>query len=282
MTQSRTTMATSLCDDDLRLLTTFVHGLTDASGSVIRPHFRAPLAIENKAGQQAFDPVTIADREAEQVIRQRIRASYPDDGIFGEEHGREYGTSSRYWVIDPIDGTRSFVAGLPTWGTLIALNDGQRPILGVMDQPFTGERFTGSRLGAAFHHRGETRPLKTRVCANISEAVLCATTEEMFVDPRALAAFRYIGSRVRLQRFGGDCYAYCLLALGFVDLVIEASLKPYDIQALVPIVEAAGGVVTSWSGDLPDNGGRVVAAGDPRVHAQALRLLEHVGDVDPD
>lgn len=255
------------------MFTTFLHELVDASGSVIRPHFRAPLTVENKAEGTAYDPVTIADRNAEAAIRERISARYPEHGILGEEHGRASGDSPLFWVIDPIDGTRSFVAGLPTWGTLIALNDGERPVVGVMDQPFTGERFIGSRLGAKFHHRGKQTLLKTRACANLESAVLCCTTEEIFVEADELAAFREIAGRVRLQRYGGDCYSYCMLAHGLIDLVIEASLMPYDIQAIVPIVEAAGGVVTSWSGGHPDQGGQVVAAGDPRTHAQALEIL---------
>ncbi len=264
----------TLDDSELQALTAFLHELADASGDVIRPHFRAALAVDNKAGQQDFDPVTVADRAAEQVIRERIRARFPEHGIFGEEHGREQGTSPVHWVIDPIDGTRSFIAGLPTWGTLIAFNDGERPVLGVMDQPFTGERFVGSRLGAFFHHRGTKRPLKTRACTRVEAAVLCCTTEEMFVAPGELEAFRGVASRVRLQRYGGDCYSYCMLAHGLIDIVIESTLKPYDIQAIVPLVEAAGGVITSWSGGCPDDGGQVLVSGDPRVHEQVLRLLE--------
>jgi len=263
------------------MFTTFIHELVDASGTVIRPHFRAPLAVKNKAVGTAYDPVTIADRNAEDAIRERILARFPEHGILGEEHGRAPGKSPLFWVIDPIDGTRSFVAGLPTWGTLIALNDGQRPILGVMDQPFTGERFIGSRQGAVFHHGGKQTRLKTRVCASIESAVLCCTTEEIFVGAGELAAFREVAGRVRLQRYGGDCYSYCMLAHGLIDLVIEASLQPYDIQAIVPIVEAAGGVITSWSGGIPDAGGQVVAAGDPRTHAQALEILRGAAR-DPD
>lgn len=260
-------------DDELRELIAFACELADASGPVILPHFREPLDVENKAAGAAYDPVTRADRDAEAVIRAGIRARHPTHGILGEEHGHEPGEGPWTWVIDPIDGTRAFVTGVPLWGTLIALFDGARPLLGVVDQPFLGERFVGSRLGAQLRSRAGARTLQTRPCARLEDAAVACTTPEIFTDPGERAAFDGLAARARLVRYGGDCYAYCVLALGFFDLVVESSLKPYDIQALVPIIEAAGGVVTTWSGGDPCDGGQIVAAGDPRVHAAALAAL---------
>jgi myo-inositol-1(or 4)-monophosphatase len=251
----------------------FAHRLVDASAEAIRPYFRSQVAVDNKAGETRFDPVTAADREAEASIRSLIRQTYPDHGIFGEEHGFEAGTAGLTWVIDPIDGTRAFITGMPLWGTLLALFDGQRPILGIMDQPFTGERFTGSRLGARLAHEGDSRPLSTRSCALLEQAVLQSTHPEMFSAAAESRAFESVATRVQLTRYGGDCYAYCMLAHGLIDLVIESGLNPYDIQALIPIVEAAGGQVTDWHGDDATMGGQVIASGDARVHQQALSLL---------
>lgn len=247
----------------------FAEALADASGAVIRPYFRIQGEVTNKASGDGFDPVTAADREAEAAIRALIRHRYPDHGVLGEEHGLKEGVSPFLWVIDPIDGTRAFMTGMPSWGTLIALNDGKRPVIGVMDQPVSGERFVGRPGGAFFNGR----PMKTRACSKLADAVLYSTDPDMFSAAHERSAFEAVARRVKLRRFGGDCYAYCLLALGFVDLVIESDLKPYDIQALIPIIKGAGGVVTSWSGEAADQGGAVVAAGDARVHAEALKTL---------
>ena len=249
----------------------FADRLADASGAVIRPYFRKPIAVTDKSAPSAhYDPVTIADQEAERAIRALIRHSYPGHGILGEEHGTSAGTESLTWVIDPIDGTRAFMTGMTSWGTLIALNDGARPIIGVMDQPVTHERFLGTPDGAFLNGK----PLHTRPCASLSDAILYSTVPEMFVEPNWKAGFEAVEAKVRMRRFGGDCYAYCLLAMGFIDIVIEATLKPYDIQALIPIIEGAGGRVTTWTGAPADQGGLVVAAGDARVHAEALAILE--------
>ena len=250
--------------------TDFAERLADASGAVIRPYFRKPIAISDKSsGSDAFDPVTIADREAEKAMRALIRHTYPEHGILGEEHGTTDGTDSLTWVLDPIDGTRAFMTGMTSWGTLIALNDGTRPVIGVMNQPVTGERFLGTPEGAFLNGA----PIHTRACAELGEAILYSTVPEMFTEPAWKAGFEDVEARVRMRRFGGDCYAYCLLAMGFIDLVIEATLKPYDIQALIPIIEGAGGRVTNWLGEAADQGGQIVAAGDARIHDAALSIL---------
>lgn len=254
-------------------LSTFALRLADAAAEVTLPHFRSGLVVENKPSDFTFDPVTAADRDAEQAIRTLIGAHYPTHGIFGEEHGRQTGTSPLFWVIDPIDGTRSFISGVPLWGTLIALNDGTTPIVGIMDQPYIGERFIGRPGGTELIGPRGNRPLKTSRCTRLEDALLGNTDPAMFRTDGERAAFRDISSRVRLRRFGGDCYFYCLLAAGTLDLVVEASLQPYDIQALIPIIEHAGGVVTSWTGTDPQMGGHVVAASTPELHAAALEIL---------
>ncbi len=260
----------SLSAEQLAEYQAFAEQLADAAATAIAPHFRAPLAVEDKGGR-LYDPVTAADKAAERAMRELILARYPEHGILGEEEDAVIGSSALTWVLDPIDGTRAFITGLPLWGTLIALNDGQRPLLGVMNQPFTGERYVGTPAGA--WRNGA--PLKTRACASLSSARLMCTTPDMFDTPARRQAFDAVAAQAQLLRFGGDCYAYCMLASGFVDAIVEASLQPYDIQALMPIVEGAGGVVTAWDGGSAQNGGAVIACGDPQLHAQLVELLRH-------
>jgi myo-inositol-1(or 4)-monophosphatase len=252
----------------------FAHVLADISAGGILPYFRKPLTISNKAGPSAFDPVTAADRAAERAIRKAIVARFPDHGIVGEEFGTIVGKSRYRWLIDPIDGTRAFIMGSPLWGTLIGLMDGPRPILGLMNQPFTGERFWSD--GHRAHWRGpggKARRIKTRACARLGDAVLTTTHPDLFATVADAARFGDVRSRVRMTRYGGDCYGYCLLAAGFVDLIVEAGLKPYDVVALVPIIEAAGGVLTTWDGGPASEGGHIIAAGDKRVHQEAMAIL---------
>jgi len=258
----------SLSDQQIAEYRAFAEQLADAAAAAILPYFRAELAVEDKGGR-LYDPVTVADQAAEQAMRTLIQARYPDHGILGEEHGVATGSSPLTWVLDPIDGTRAFITGLPLWGTLIALNDGERPVVGVMNQPFTGERFIGTPAGA---WRGNT-PLKTRACTELASATLMCTTPDMFDTPARKAAFETVAGQARLMRYGGDCYAYCMLASGFVDVIVEASLQPYDVQALMPIIEGAGGIITAWDGSTAQQGGAVVACGDPLLHAQVLELL---------
>ncbi|MBX3219682.1 MAG: histidinol-phosphatase [Labilithrix sp.] len=258
-------------------LARFAHRLADASGEVIRPWFRATLDVTDKAtGRAGFDPVTEADREGETALRRLIKATYPSHGVLGEEHGQEAGDDPLTWVLDPIDGTRAFICGMPQWGTLIALNDGARPVLGVLDQPITGERWIGHSGRAELVTASKTSTLATRPCGDLASAVLTTTHPTAYFTKAEQDAFQKLAGAAKMTRYGGDCYAYGLLAMGFIDLVVESSLKPWDVQALIPIVEGAGGLFTSWDGGDAQNGGRVIAAGDARVHAEALAILRHV------
>ena len=251
----------------------FAHQLADNAGSVILPHFRGAGAVSNKA-EQTFDPVTEADRAAEQIMRAMIRETYPEHGIHGEEFSDVPAHGPYRWILDPIDGTRSFILGLPSWGTLIGLSAQTVPMVGMMDQPYVKERFWGSKAGAFFRGRQGERQIHTRRCASLADAVLTATAPDMF-DPADAERFRGLSAQVRMTRFGGDCYLYCLLAMGLIDIVAEASLKAFDIAPLVPIIEAAGGIVTTWDGGDPANGGRILAVGDPALHEAAMRGLGH-------
>ena len=259
-----------------RHLINFAHQLADCSTSTILPYFRSALVVENKLagnGPEKFDPVTIADRAAETAMRELITAAHPDHSIVGEEFGRDARTPGLRWILDPIDGTRAFMMGLPTWGTLIGLAEDESPVLGVMNQPFTGERFFSDGL-ASFYRRGTIEhPINARRCGKLSDAVLSATSPAIFKTEAQWVRFLAISQRTRMTRYGGDCYSYCLVAAGHIDIVIEASLETYDVAALIPIVEAAGGRMTSWNGGSALEGGQVVACGDPRLHEQVLALL---------
>lgn len=249
------------------------HKLADAAGKAIRPHFRKSLVVENKAGHAAFDPVTAADQAAEKAIARALKATFPEHGMIGEEFG-ETNPAARYkWIIDPIDGTRSFIMGLPTWGTLIALLDGETPVLGMMDQPFTGERYYSIGKETRLRMDGTSRRLSTRSCEHLSEAVLSSTHPDLFESSRERKVLARLKSQARMTRFGGDCYAYCLLAAGHIDVIVEPGLKAYDIAAIVPIIERAGGRVTTWTGHSAALGGDIVATGDPRLHDEVLDLL---------
>jgi myo-inositol-1(or 4)-monophosphatase len=250
----------------------FVDRLATVSGEAILPFFRTSLGIENKAGPGAFDPVTAADRAAETAMRTLIRRTFPDHGIIGEEFGSERTDAEYVWVLDPIDGTKSFISGMPAWGTLIALTRGGVPVYGMMHQPFTRERFTGDGGAARYTGPAGERALHVRRNASLSEALLM-TTSPLLMKEEDRASFGKVEKAVRLSRYGGDCYAYCMLAAGHVDLVIETELKPYDILPLVPIIAGAGGIVTTWDGSTPSAGGRVIAAGDKRIHETAMKIL---------
>jgi myo-inositol-1(or 4)-monophosphatase len=252
----------------------FMLRMAQAAGKAILPHFRAPIDVADKGGVRGYDPVTVADRAGETVIRAHIERAYPHHGIRGEELGFQKGSSPYTWVVDPIDGTRSFILGQMHWATLIALNDGERVVAGMAHQPYVGETFFAAANGIAEWRRGrERRRLRTRRCRSLADAVLACTDPTMFRTPRDRAAVRRVIDEVRLTRWGGDCYVYCLLATGLIDIVIESSLQAWDIQALIPIVEAAGGAISSWDGGRCDEGGSVVACGDPELHAKVLTLL---------
>jgi myo-inositol-1(or 4)-monophosphatase len=249
----------------------FVEQLATVAGETVLPFFRTALSVTDK-GAGAFDPVTAADHAAETAMRALIHKTFPEHGIVGEEFGAERPDAEYVWVLDPIDGTKSFIAGMPVWGTLIALTRFGEPVFGMMSQPFIGERFSGD--GGAARYRGPAgeRDLRVRSCAALSDAVLF-TTSPLLMNDADRSIFAKVEARVRLSRYGGDCYAYCMLAAGHVDLVIETGLKPYDVVPLVPIITGAGGVVTTWENGSPLTGGRIVAAGDKRVHEAALKIL---------
>jgi histidinol phosphatase-like enzyme (inositol monophosphatase family) len=251
----------------------FVDELAAASGAAILPFFRSQLVAQDKsAGQAAFDPVTEADKAAESVMRHMIKRTFPAHGIVGEEYGSENAQAEYVWVLDPIDGTKSFICGLPMWGTLIGLMRGGRAVHGLMHQPFTGERFAGDGRVTRYRGPGSERTLRVRSCAGLSDAVI-ATTSPRLMHGDELARFHAVEERTRLSRYGGDCYSYCMLAAGHIDLVIETGLKPYDVVALIPIIEGAGGIITNWSGGSAESGGAIIAAGDRRVHEAALAVL---------
>jgi histidinol phosphatase-like enzyme (inositol monophosphatase family) len=252
--------------------TAFIGRLATASGETILPFFRTSLSIDNKSIVHDFDPVTEADRAAEAVMRRMIKANFPQHGIVGEEFGNEREDAEYVWVLDPIDGTKSFISGFPTWGTLIALLHKGTPVFGMMHQPFIGERFSGDNGSA--HYFGSTgeRRLAVRRCAALEEATVF-TTSPLLMNQDDRDTFGRVEKTARLTRYGGDCYSYCMLAAGHLDLVIETELKPYDIAALIPIIAGAGGVVTTWEGKPAQSGGRIVAAGDPRAHEAAIKLL---------
>ncbi len=251
----------------------FVDQLAAVSGETIRPFFRTALGVENKSRSGGFDPVTAADRTAEAAMRALIKTTFPEHGILGEEFDAERPDAEYVWVLDPIDGTKSFICGMPAWGTLIALMRRGEPIYGMMHQPFTREHFIGDGSAASYRGPAGDRALRTRACAELKEAVLLTTSPLLMREPDRQCFGRVEGA-VRLSRYGGDCYAYCMLAAGQVDLVIETELKPYDVLPLIPIIEGAGGVITSWENGRPHGGGRVIAAGDRRLHAQAMELLK--------
>ena len=249
------------------------HLLADGAREVILPYFRAPdLGADNKL-EGGFDPVTEADRAAEVRMREILERERPEDAIKGEEFGHAPGTSGLTWVLDPIDGTRGFISGTPTWGVLIAVCDADGPFYGVIDQPYIGERFEGAPDGAVLTGPRGTDPLRTRAARDISQGTVLTTFPEVGTLADA-AGFRAVAERCRLTRFGMDCYGYALLAAGQVDLVIEAGLQDYDICAPIAVVQAAGGIVTDWQGGPAHGGGRAVAAANAEIHAQALEILK--------
>jgi histidinol phosphatase-like enzyme (inositol monophosphatase family) len=247
--------------------------LAEAARAVARRHFRQGLAVEDKADES---PVTRADREAETAMRALIAAAHPDHGIHGEEFGVENPGAEFVWVLDPIDGTKRFITGNPLFGSLVALLQGGRPILGLIDMPILGERWVGAAGHATtFTDRSGTREARTRPCADLAAATLLATTPDMFKGADA-PAFRRLHDGVKLALYGGDCFNYGLLSSGFADLVVEANLAPYDHLAHAPIIAGAGGVMTDWQGRATglDTDGRVLCAGDRRCHDLAISLLQ--------
>ena len=267
MTLSKVT----LTKDETAELRACAHVLADAARAVILPLFRSGLVSDNKDAA-GFDPVTEADRAAEQAMRKVLADLRPMDGILGEEFGEQDGTSGLQWVLDPIDGTRGFISGTPTWGVLISVRDATGPLYGLIDQPYIGERFEGGFGHAAMTGPLGVRTLGTKNTTELAEATILTTFPEVGL-PADAVGFQAVAERCKLTRYGMDCYGYALLAAGQVDLVVEAGLSAYDIQAPIAVIEAAGGIVTDWRGGPAHEGGRSLAAANTEIHAQALAIL---------
>ncbi|MDH3660812.1 MAG: histidinol-phosphatase [Alphaproteobacteria bacterium] len=248
----------------------FAERLADAAGAVITPYFRSRIAIDQKADAS---PVTIADREAEQAMRALIEETFPEHGIEGEEFGAVRLDADYVWHLDPIDGTKSFITGRPLFGTLVSVAHRGRPVVGVIDHCILDERWTGA---AGMTSRWNGDDIAVRSCPSLGEAVLYVTSPRMFQKPGEAEGYRRVEDAVALPMYGGDCYAYGQLAMGFADIIVEADLDTHDYLALIPVIEGAGGIITDWEGRAldPDSDGRIVAAGDKRVHAEALALLK--------
>lgn len=253
-------------------LTRFALTLAEASAKAILPYFRRNTPVEVKDGPM-WDPVTEGDRAGERAIRELIESRYPDHGILGEEYGPRQGRSGFTWIVDPIDGTRSFVCGMPTWATLIGLSFEERPVLGVMDQPFVGDRFYGNPQGAWLDHRGDTQPIRARTGVRLAQATAGTTTPERYRNGGHERAFAGLQRSVKLMCYGGDSYFYAVMAAGHLDIALDPDLQPYDIAALIPIIEGAGGVVGSWDGGTPAQGGNVITAGSRALLDEALAAM---------
>ncbi len=246
--------------------------LAEAARQATLLHFRSDgLSAETKDGHR-FDPVTVADRLSEMRMREILARRRPDDGILGEEYGAVAGTSGLTWVLDPIDGTRGYLAGTPTWGVLISVRDADGPLYGIIDQPYIGERFEGGFGRAQVVGPMGTRALRCRAARPLSAAIIMTTFPEVG-EAQEGAAFHRLARETRLVRYGMDCYAYALIAAGQIDLVVEAGLQAYDVQAPIAVITAAGGIVTDWQGGQCLDGGRVLAAANTAIHAEAMALL---------
>jgi myo-inositol-1(or 4)-monophosphatase len=251
----------------------FAHRLADASGAVIRPFFRQRIDVAHKEGLHRFDPVTEADKGGERAIRAIIDRERPDDAILGEEYGEKPGTSGLRWVLDPVDGTRAFITGRHEWGSLIALEKDDVPVLGILDQPVLGERFIGVNGRSHLVQDGARTPLKVRECAHVKDAVLCATDPSAYMTPDQQAAFARVSDVARLTRYHGDCYIFAMLAMGFIDVIVEGAFKRWDVAALFPLVQGAGGVITNWQGQPWRDGDPLLASGDAQLHKSVVELL---------
>lgn len=247
--------------------------IAEAAGPIALRYFRAAVEVEDKSDGKAFDPVTRADREVEASIRSELVRQFPGYGVRGEEEGVLESDSPLRWVIDPIDGTRAFISGVPAWGILLGLTQENECLAGVMHQPYLQETFLGTRDAAWMRHAGKERPLRTRPTVELSSAILYCTHPSMFVADRERKGFERVAAASRMMRYGGDCYSYALLAMGQIDLVIEGGLQPYDIIPMIPIVEGAGGIVTDDRGGPAVQGGFVVAAANRELHARALEIF---------
>lgn len=250
----------------------FAVDLAREAARVSLPYFRGAYEETDKGGPGAFDPVTQADREAEAAIRRLIAARYPDHGVIGEEYGEDRPEADHVWILDPIDGTRAFIAGLPLWTNLIALSREGRPTVGVIGQPCLDEIFIGGPSGARLLQGGGETALAVRPCPRLTDAVIATTDPDLFTGAE-LGAWTQVRAAARLARLGCDGYAYAMVAAGRIDLVAESGLKVWDWSALVPVIEAAGGAVSNWRGDAPDGCGQILAVGDVGIRDQALVTL---------
>lgn len=257
---------------DWTALTRFAIALAQASAAEILPYFRRNTHIDVKYSP-VWDPVTEGDRAGERAIRRLIEERYPDHGINGEEYGAKEGRSGFTWVLDPVDGTRAFVCGMPTWATLIGLSFEGRPVLGLMNQPFVGDMFYGSPEGAWLDHRGSTHPIRTRSGINLGAAIVGTTAPELYRTERDRAAFERLKHKVQMTRYGGDAYFFALMAAGHLDIAMDANLQAYDISPLLPIVSGAGGVYAEWNGGDAAKGGNVITAGSQALLEEALAIL---------
>ncbi|MEM1075110.1 MAG: histidinol-phosphatase [Pseudomonadota bacterium] len=255
---------------------TVAQRLADAARAAILPFFRSPSLAQEDKDPSRYDPVTEADRAAERAMRGILKQERPEDAVLGEEYGEQAGLSGLTWVLDPIDGTRGFVSGTPTWGVLIAVSDERGPFYGLIDQPYIGERFVGMAGRASMVGPKGQVDLRTRATKQLAQATVFTTFPEVGSETEG-AAFHRVAQHAKLTRYGMDCYAYALLAAGHVDLVVEAGLAPYDIQAPIALIEAAGGIVTDWSGGPAHDGGRALAAANVTIHAQAMKMLKDAG-----
>lgn len=252
-------------------LTRFFNELCDLASVETLSRFRKPVDIANKLSD-GFDPVTEADKAAEQVIRQAILERFEDHGILGEEFGATNADAKYQWIIDPIDGTKAFIAGLPSWGTLIGLYKAGKPFAGIMTQPFTGERYICDGEKSFLNHDDKTNSLQTSNTQTLCDAIIMTTSPALF-NPVELQYYQKLETLCKLPRYGADCYAYCMLASGHIDLVVEAGLNAYDIAALIPIVEKSGGIFTNWQGGSPAQGGQVLVAANKVLHEKAMEAL---------
>ncbi len=264
-----------LAPERLAALDDFLVELNQASAVAIAPLFRADHGLEDKGHSGWFDPVTAADKGAEAAIRKLIAERFPEHGVIGEEYGEDRPDAEFVWVLDPVDGTRAFIAGLPVWTTLIALRHQGRPVLGSVGQPYLGELFIGHAGGSRLINRDGTRPLRVRPCPRLTDAIIATTDPEGCFDGAELGAWTQVRAAARLARLGCDAYAYAMVALGKMDMVIEAGLKSWDIESAIPLIEGAGGIVTDWRGaPVGQNGGQIVIAGDRACLDDALVALK--------
>ena len=260
---------------EYKLYSNFLNTLAKNLNKFYYSKLNKTFVISNKLKGKGYDPVTTSDKAFEKFIRLKIKQKFPSHQVIGEEFGHKKSTSDYTWVIDPIDGTRGFISGSPTWGMLIGVNDGLKTIFGVIDQPYTEERFIGGFGYSTLQAKDKISDINVRECSNLEDAILFSTMPEVG-NQSETELFNNVAEKCKLTRFGLDCYAYALLAMGQIDLVIEADLNIYDIQGPLAVVEAAGGVVTNWHGGPVDEGGQVIAAGDPKIHAAAIKLLNNL------